>query len=170
MSQDLARVPSDVLTLKEREELTNVRRRPLMLLAWCQATIRSLAREGHISERISLRLEDHIESISQAYHGCTKIKSQPMPFSYSQLIGLLSHLYCFSVPITFITSFSYAIQHGQSAHLGSAPARLLCLLRECLAALGSSALSQDEAGPLGAQPLPRVLELAASKVAHFRCL
>ena len=31
-------------------------------------------------------------------------------------------------------------QHGQSAPLGSAPARLLCLLRARLAALGSSAL------------------------------
>ena len=27
--------------------------------------------------------------------------------------------------------------------------------------------SQEEAGPLGAQPLPRVLELTASKAAHF---
>ena len=27
--------------------------------------------------------------------------------------------------------------------------------------------SQEEARPLGAQPLPRVLELAASKTAHF---
>ena len=38
--------------------------------------------------------------------------------------------------------------------LGSAPARLLRLLRARLAAL----CSQGEAGPLGAQPLPRVLE------------
>ena len=27
--------------------------------------------------------------------------------------------------------------------------------------------SQEEASPLGAQPLPRVLELAASEAAHF---
>ena len=27
--------------------------------------------------------------------------------------------------------------------------------------------SQEEAGPLGTQPMPRVLELAASKAAHF---
>ena len=49
--------------------------------------------------------------------------------------------------------------------LGSAPARLLRLLRARLAAPGSSALPGEEAGPPGAQPLPRVLELAASKVA-----
>ena len=84
MNQDLERVPSDVLTLKEKDELTNVRRRPLMVIGWCQATVRRLTRDGHISERISLRMEDHLESMSQAYHGCTKIRSQPMPFSYSQ--------------------------------------------------------------------------------------
>ena len=55
--------------------------------------------------------------------------------------------------------------------LGSTPARLLCLLRAHLAALGSSAHSQEEAGPsLGAQPLPRVLERAASKAADFTAL
>ena len=53
-------------------------------------------------------------------------------------------------------------QHGQSAPPGSAPARLLCLLRARLAALAGSACPRKETGPLGAQPLPRVLELAAS--------
>ena len=51
---------------------------------------------------------------------------------------------------------------GQSARLGSAPARLLCLLRARPAALDSSALPGREAGPLGTQPLPRVLQLAVS--------
>ena len=50
---------------------------------------------------------------------------------------------------------------------GRAPARLLRLLRARLAALAGSARSQGEAGPLGAQPPPRVRELAASKAAHF---
>eukprot|EP00964_Phaeocystis_antarctica_P037344 scaffold21328_cov57-Phaeocystis_antarctica.AAC.1 len=45
-------------------------------------------------------------------------------------------------------------QHGQRAPLGSAPARLLCLLG---VAPGSSAVP----GPLGTLPLPRVLEPAA---------
>ena len=42
-------------------------------------------------------------------------------------------------------------------------------LRARLAALGGSVLpgrSRGEAGPLGAQPLPRVIELAATKAAH----
>ena len=51
--------------------------------------------------------------------------------------------------------------------LGRAPARLLRLLRACLAALDSSALPGREAGPLGAQPLPRILERAASRAADL---
>ena len=62
-----------------------------------------------------------------------------------------------------------ANQHGDRAPtLGSAPARLPRLLRARLAAPGSSALPEREAGPLGAPPPPRVLERAASiKVADL---
>lgn len=95
--------------VQEKDDLVSVRRRPLMVLGWVQMIIRSLVRSHHITERISMRLEDHLEQMSQAYHGCTKIRSQPMPFSYSQLIAMLTIIYCFSVPITFITSFSYGI-------------------------------------------------------------
>ena len=51
--------------------------------------------------------------------------------------------------------------------LGIAPARLLRLLRARLAAPGGSRRPGREAHPLGAQPLPRVHERAASKAAHF---
>ena len=54
--------------------------------------------------------------------------------------------------------------HGQSAPLSSAPARHLRLLRAHLSIL-SGVHSQEETGPLGTQPLPRVLERAASKAA-----
>ena len=49
-----------------------------------------------------------------------------------------------------------------SAPLGSAPARLLCLLRARLAALGHS---PEVASPLGVRPLPRVRVRAASTAA-----
>ena len=43
-------------------------------------------------------------------------------------------------------------------------ARLLCLLRPLVAALGGSALAGRKVAPVGALPLPRVLERAAPKV------
>ena len=61
-------------------------------------------------------------------------------------------------------------QRGQSAPLGSAPARLLRLLGGRLAALGGSALPGEETAPVGARPPPRVLESVASKVADFHRL
>ena len=59
---------------------------------------------------------------------------------------------------------------GTPQHAQRAPARLLRLLRARRAALASSALHQGEAGLLGAQPLPRVLERAASRAADLTAL
>ena len=64
------------------------------------------------------------------------------------------------LPRTGSTWLVHALQHGQSAALGSAPARLSRLLWAVWH-------SQEEAGPPGAQPLPRVLERAASKAADL---
>ena len=54
-------------------------------------------------------LDQPVEALSQAYHGCTKIRSQPLPFSYSQLIALLTFVYCSTVPACFINSFGQFI-------------------------------------------------------------
>ena len=64
-----------------------------------------------------------------------------------------------------ITKGSWRRQHGHSAPVGSTPARPLCLLRACLAALGSSALPKRAPGHWAPKPPPRGLERAASKVA-----
>ena len=57
-------------------------------------------------------------------------------------------------------------QHGQSAPL-AAPQLGSCASSERAWRLWAARLSQGEAQPLGAPPLPRVLESAASKAAHF---
>ena len=67
-------------------------------------------------------------------------------------------------------------QHGQCALLGSTlnvPSLAAPGLGSCASSghawrlCGSSALPGVETQPLGAQPLPRALELAASKAANF---
>lgn len=108
-TQDLGRVPAGVLTSKEKEDMEMARRRPLLVLGWCQMVLRGLCRDGHMTERLQIQIDFDLELISQAYHGCTKIRSQPMPFAFMQLIALATRIYCFSVPITFISAFSYGI-------------------------------------------------------------
>ena len=51
---------------------------------------------------------------------------------------------------SFVNRYNKVQQHGQSAPLGSAPARPLCLLRASLATLGSSVL--PERGPATGRP------------------
>ena len=57
-------------------------------------------------------------------------------------------------------------QHGQSGPL-AVPALGCCASSGRAWRLWPARHSQEEVGPLGVQPLPRVLELAASKAANF---
>jgi hypothetical protein len=58
------------------------------------------------------------------------------------------------------------LQHGQSA-VWAVPPLASCASSGRAWRLWAARYSQGEASPLGAQPLPRVLKLAASKAAHF---
>lgn len=109
MSQDLNRVSPAILTDLEKEELLSVRRRPLMVLGWVQLTLRDIKRRTNMEPLLYLKFQQGLTEISEAYHGCTKIRSQPIPFAYDQLIAMLTHLYCFTVPICFIESFGFYI-------------------------------------------------------------
>ena len=109
MSQDLNRISPAILTDLEKEELLSVRRRPLMVLGWVQLTIRDIKRRTNMDAQMYIRFVEGLSEISLAYHGCTKIRSQPIPFAYDQLIAMLTHLYCFTVPICFIESFGFYI-------------------------------------------------------------
>ena len=60
-----------------------------------------------------------------------------------------------SAPVTDVWCVTQRGQHGQSAPSGSAPQ------------LGACASSGRAWGIMGAQPLPRMLQLAASKAVHL---
>jgi len=106
-AHNLNAVPESVLLATEKQRLASVRRRPLMLLGWMAIQVRQLVRGGKISERIEVSLMRHMDEMSESYHGCTKIKSQPMPFSYAQLAAMLTLIFCLTVPVTFISSFGW---------------------------------------------------------------
>lgn len=109
MNQDLSEIPSALLTESEKQELISVRRRPLMVLGWIQLTLRDVKRRVDIDMVQSNKFEETLDVLSAGYHGCTKIVSQPLPFAYEQLIAMLTQLYCFTVPVCFITSFGFYI-------------------------------------------------------------
>ena len=91
----------------EKEKLGIVRRRPLMILGWMALLVRELARSHKISPRMENGLTTHLDEMSEAFHGCAKIKSQPLPFSYAQLIAMITLVFCLTVPVTFISSFGW---------------------------------------------------------------
>ena len=100
-----ARPPPEALLLaSEKQRLLPVRRRSLMILGWMAVQVRQLARAGKITERHEVMLMDHLDELSAGYHGCIKIKAQPMPFSYAQLVAMLTLIFCLTVPVTFMSS------------------------------------------------------------------
>ena len=100
-------VPESFLLPSEKQRLLPVRRRSLMILGWMAVQVRQLVRAGKITERHEVMLMAHLDEMSAGYHGCTKIKSQPMPFSYAQLAAMLTLIFCVTVPVTFMGSFGW---------------------------------------------------------------
>ena len=100
-------VPETFLLPSEKQRLLPVRRRSLMILGWMAVQVRQLVRAGKITERHEVMLMAHLDEMSTGYHGCTKIKSQPMPFSYAQLAAMLTLIFCVTVPVTFMGSFGW---------------------------------------------------------------
>lgn len=107
VQNNLDAVPDEILTPPEKEQLGNVRRRSLMILGWMALLVRDLARNHKVSPRMENSLTTHLDEMSEAFHGCSKIKSQPLPFSYAQLIAMITLVFCLSVPVTFISSFGW---------------------------------------------------------------
>ena len=70
-----------------------------MVLGWIQLTLRDMRRRVDIDPVQYNKFQEVLSQVSEGYHGCTKIRSQPMPFAYEQLIAMLTHLYCFTVPL-----------------------------------------------------------------------
>ena len=104
---DLDIVPEALLLAPEKQRLLPVRRRSLMILGWMAVQVRQLARAGKITERHEVMLMDHLDELSAGYHGCIKIKAQPMPFSYAQLVAMLTLIFCLTVPVAFMSSFGW---------------------------------------------------------------
>ena len=79
------------------------------MLGWIQLTLRDIKRRVEVDMVQSNKFEESMDVLSVGYHGCCKIVSQPLPFAYEQLIAMLTQLYCFTVPVCFITSFGFYI-------------------------------------------------------------
>lgn len=93
------------LAADEWEEILRAPNRPEALVRRMSA---ALARERAGCGDIMLaEIERHIAALGAIQGGCERIKSTPLPFSYTLLLHRTAYLYCFSLPFGLVDSIGY---------------------------------------------------------------
>ena len=72
-----------------------------------QARIEEIKNDGRISPEEFLCIDRLLNSLIDGIGGCERIKSTPIPFSYSMFIKKFIFLYVVSLPLAFVNIFGY---------------------------------------------------------------
>jgi len=97
----------DMVGEGERRDLSNFDHKPAGVANQLWVKTESLYREGHISESQHINLNQYLTTLMDVCGVCERIKSTPIPFSYTLFIKLFIMLYVMMLPFTVITAFGY---------------------------------------------------------------
>ena len=64
--------------------------------------LRMLLRARQIGEPLAQAMDDTLNTMSRVLGGCERIKSTPIPFSYTVLLHRTAYLYCFALPFGLV--------------------------------------------------------------------
>lgn len=81
---------------------------PDALLRALSAECAALLQEGRISDILYQGFDRSIASLGAAQAGCERIRGTPVPFAYTLLLHRTAYLFCFSMPLGFITALGWA--------------------------------------------------------------
>lgn len=85
-----------------------IRRSPNRPEALIRVMSTALAAERPACGDIMLaEIERHISDLARIQGGCERIKSTPLPFSYTLLLHRTAYLYCFSLPFGLVDSIGF---------------------------------------------------------------
>lgn len=97
----------DLVEEGERRDLKNFDHKPAGVSNQLWVKTEILYREGRISESQHINLNQYLTSLMDVCGVCERIKSTPIPFSYSLFIRLFIMLYVAILPFTVIAAFGY---------------------------------------------------------------
>lgn len=101
---------SDLTDLKpfldgdELERLANERNRPYAINQGTGERLQRAWREGLLHPMHLSQIEDSLVSLTDIQGACERIKSTPIPFSYTTLIHRITAVYCYSLPFGVVDS------------------------------------------------------------------
>lgn len=97
----------DIVEEGERRDLRNFDHKPAGVSNQLWVKTEILYRDGRISESQHINLNQYLTSLMDVCGICERIKSTPIPFSYSLFIRLFIMLYVAVLPFTVISVFGY---------------------------------------------------------------
>lgn len=99
--EELTLEAAELAILKEKKHV------PLAIAAMIFEKLHQLKVEGKISEAEFLALDRNVNGFMDACGACERIRNTPIPFSYSLFIKKFIFIYVVTMPLAFVTFFSY---------------------------------------------------------------
>jgi putative membrane protein len=95
-------LPESGLAESELARLKTSRNRPAAILAALTLELAEAQRRGEIGEVTLQSLENHVQELNAAQTACERIRTTPMPFTYSLLLHRTSWIFCLFVPFGLV--------------------------------------------------------------------
>lgn len=90
-----------------KEKVIQSKHRPNMIDKLLMDRVTKIYQEGRISGDQLLILDKELKGFTDIIGACERIKSTPIPYSYSMFIKKFLFIYCITLPMTFIGEFGY---------------------------------------------------------------
>ncbi|MES2798933.1 MAG: bestrophin family ion channel [Bacteroidota bacterium] len=102
-------VSLDDLTLikEEREQLEGIDHVPSKLISMMYERLQHLLKIGTINLSDQILLEKNLNNLLDCIGACERIKSTPIPFSYSLFLKKFIFVYVITLPLAFVNAFGY---------------------------------------------------------------
>jgi putative membrane protein len=99
--RDLASL-GEVLSSGERAALEDARGRPAVVASWISHRLAQEVRRTGTPEERLLAMDANLAGLLEAWGGCDRIRTTPVPFAYAQHVKVFVTLWCFSVPFALV--------------------------------------------------------------------
>lgn len=93
---------ADRLEPHEREALTKVRARCVVVARWLGSRLFDAHRRGTLGAEPLRAMDGNLGTMIGALGGCERIRRTPVPFAYAQHIKVFLALFCYTVPFAMV--------------------------------------------------------------------
>ncbi|ALT77738.1 bestrophin family protein [Paucibacter sp. KCTC 42545] len=92
---------------QEWQALASAPNKAASLMMNMGADLQQCRREGRIDSVLTAQIDNTLSAITAAAASCERIKSSPLPFSYTLLLHRTAYLYCFLLPFGLVDSIGF---------------------------------------------------------------